>query len=216
MDRSRLKRILPFLLIVIAFVGILWLLTLPYAETMKIIQEGGPVEDATAVVFWIGMALSLWRARNRGARRTFWLETAVLFCAMAVREGDPHRLFPGFDFMRGDFYSNGDIPLALRLFFGISLLGLFGTIMHWGLQALRLFIRAFKNKEIWVFTAMAFLTAEITACLHHKATAFLLRLFLPIHKFDIGFFVTTLEEPLELAGAILLVCVAAQIPPAKK
>ena len=211
-----LKRLLPFLFIAAALVGVICLLGLPGAQTLRIVQEDGPIEDATALAFWIGTALCVWRAVHRREEKIFWLEFAVLFCTMAIREGDPHRVVPGFDFLKPAFYSNGNIPLSLRLFFGTTFFGLFGVIAHWGITALFRFIGALKEKAAWTITAVAFLAAEITACLPNKGILFLMRLSLPIVKSDTGFFINTFEEPFELAASILLVWAALQIPPRPK
>ena len=215
-ERVLLKRLLPFLLVLATLVGILCLVDMPRAAAHAIIREGGPVETATAAVLWIGGIFCLGRCRSRRGQKIFWLESAILFCAMAIRESDPHRVIPGFDFMRLNFYANGDISIFIRLFFGISFLALFGVIANWGLRALFLFIDAFKKRLTWTFTALAFLAAEITGCLHHKAVEFILRLFLPISKADMGLFITALEEPLELTASILLLWTAVQIPASEK
>lgn len=211
-----MKRLLPFLFILATLVGIVCIVDMPWAAAHAITREGGPVETATAAVFWIATVFCLGRSRLRRAQRIFWLEFAILFCTMAIREGDPHRLVPGFNFLKPDFYFNGNIPLSLRLLFGTTFFGLLGVIAHWGITTLGRFIDALKKRSTWAFTATAFLVAEITSGLPHKAVEFILRLFLPIPKANMGMFVTALEEPLELTASILLLWTAVQIPASEK
>ncbi|MGD9015421.1 MAG: hypothetical protein PVI33_05310, partial [Candidatus Omnitrophota bacterium] len=160
----------------------------------------------------LGALICSLRFLNTHKVRLFWLEFGILFYAMGLRELDPHRMVEGFNFLNGDFYSSPHIHLALKLFFAISLLCLFGTLLHFFISNFPWFIDSFKKRQTWTFTAIAFLVAEFTACTHHKLVYFALVSLFGVARSDLAFMVSALEEPFELIAALLLLLTAIQIP----
>jgi len=207
-----LKRVIPLVLIIIGIIGYSFLITVPRATAMKLVQEGGVIEDGTAILFFIGVGICLWRYLQIRKAGLFWLEFAVIFCAMGLRELDPHRIIKGFNYFNLDFYVNPYIHLGFKLLFAILMFCLFGTLFHFFLTNLPLFIHSLKRCQTWAFTALGFIIAIFIASAHHKLVHFVLLSFFDIAQKDLGFFVRALEEPFELIAAFLFCLVAIQIP----
>ena len=207
-----LKRIIPFTLIIIGIVGYGFLISMPRPTALRLVQEGGVIEAGTAILFFIGAMICLWRYLQIRKAGFFWLEFTVIFCAMGLRELDPHRIIDGFNYFNLDFYVNPQIHFAFKLFFAILMFCLFGTLFHFFLTNFPLFINSLKRRQVWAFTALGFIIAIFIASTHHKLVHLVLRSFFDITQQNLGFFVRTLEEPFELIAAFLLCLVAIEIP----
>jgi len=209
-----LRKIAPFILIIIGIIGFFFLVGMPQAIAFKLLKETtGPIENGTFIFLFLGAAFCLWRFLKIHKARLFWLEFGIIFYAMGLRELDPHRVLKDFNFLNGDFYANPHIHLAFKLFFAVSLFCLFGTFLHFFLRNFPLFINSLKKKQTWTFTAIGFLAAEFIASTHHKLVYFVFTSFFGVAQENLGFFVRALEEPFELIAALLLCLAAIQIPP---
>ena len=185
-----LRKIAPFILIIIGIIGFFFLVGMPQAIAFKLLKETtGPIENGTFIFLFLGAAFCLWRFLKIHKARLFWLEFGIIF------------------------YANPHIHLAFKLFFAVSLFCLFGTFLHFFLRNFPLFINSLKKKQTWTFTAIGFLAAEFIASTHHKLVYFVFTSFFGVAQENLGFFVRALEEPFELIAALLLCLVAIQIPP---
>ncbi|MDP8219266.1 MAG: hypothetical protein P9M03_11150 [Candidatus Theseobacter exili] len=208
---------------VLIFLGILWLFFLMLIQrdyALCLIEEGGPIENATALFLFLGSCICIIRIFLNSNAIIFWGEFALLFFLMAIRELDVHRRISGYNFLRIDFYTNENIFLITRLFSALILFICFLIIIHFVLSNFRSGLAALKKRQLWTISAMGFFIAESSACIHHKIfKSISLAVMLALGKTpglilenEADFFVEILEETFEFIAAILLCITAKQIP----
>lgn len=90
------------------------LLALPQAVTDRLVDEHGPVESLSAVLWLVGAAAALLAARSRPLRRE-WLFGSVITMLFAARELSWHTAFTGWSVTRLETYTDPQVPLAGRV-----------------------------------------------------------------------------------------------------
>ena len=91
----------------------------PPAVMFSLMQEGGPIEYATAVLYFVAAASAYAFVARKKAWRT-WLPLGLVLTAFGARELDLHKAF-GKSLLRASFYF-GDAPVEQKVVGGLVLL----------------------------------------------------------------------------------------------
>lgn len=206
----------PAILFILVLVGIGGLSMMPSEDALRIIEEGGPIEGVTGIILFVGGFVCLSQALVQRRHAIFWLEFAILSIAMGIREMDPHRVLPHYNYLRSDFYFDPVVPLGIRLLFVVGLTGLVGVIAHFAWTNTRFALKALRTGESWAITGFFAVLAESLACVHHKVVKGILVSGFSLTDRKADFIVEALEEPLEMLAAVLLCMAAVQLICVKK
>lgn len=117
--------------------GLLAWLALPPRTVLALMDEHGPVESLTALLYAL-CAVAVWVERDR-ARPGTAAAVAVLLLAACVRELDLHKAYDGISVMRLSWYAGG-APLGVKLL-AAAIVG--------GVAAALLWLLRHHGRKVW-------------------------------------------------------------------
>ena len=147
------------LLLVLAY--LFSLVVLPEKMVMKIIREGGPLENAQVILYLAGGMIA-WIY----ARRGIWedgFSGSVILLLFAMRELDLQRKFTGISITRTKYYFHHDAPLLSKILFGILVCGILGFILAFLIRNSGHFYRALQSRLAWARSVLAGLLSILLA-----------------------------------------------------
>jgi hypothetical protein len=110
--------------------GLLAWIALPARTVLALMDEHGPVEALTALLYAL-CAVAVWVERDR-ARPATAAAVAVLLLAACVRELDLHKAYDGISVLRLSWYA-GAAPLGVKLLAG-AIVGVVAAALLWLLR----------------------------------------------------------------------------------
>ena len=104
-----------------------WWLLAPEA-VMRLMDESGPIEETTAVLYFLVAAYVL-VAGVPQAEPSLPLPLCVVLCGFGARELDLHKAFTETSVLKLSFYL-GDAPLAHKLVAAVVVLAVLASLLH--------------------------------------------------------------------------------------
>ncbi len=174
---------------------------LPETISKTIVNEGGPVEQASALLWFIAAALIIF-CRREGLLRRLTIAMLPLFCGM--RELDLHKQWTTDSVLKSNYWLREElqIPGYEKFLAGVVLIAFLLAIFF----SVRFFFRSFiKNLRlacpiaISIFTSIVllFISKIFLDGLEHKLRDFDLIITIP-------FYTTIAEEIMELTASLLI------------
>lgn len=127
------------LVMLFAVLALLLWAALPAAQVMALMSEEGPVEIASAGLYFL-TAVALWFVRGRSMPLALAAAMSIVLCAFGARELDLHKAWTGASVLKVSFYL-GSAPLQHKL---VALMAVVPTalamaylLLQYGLPVLR-------------------------------------------------------------------------------
>lgn len=175
---------------------------LPPATVLALMDEGGPVEVLTAVLYAL-CAAGVWIARDRNQTPTA-AAVAVVLLALFARELDLHKAYDGMSVLRLTWYA-GAAPLAVKLL-AAAVVGVGAAALVWLLgRHGRAIWQGWRQRTPLAVTVIVFVGTALAAKAVDRTGSVLpdnLGILLTPAQSALRF---ALEESLELALAALVV-----------
>jgi hypothetical protein len=182
--------------------GLLAWLALPPRTVLALMDEHGPVESLTALLYAL-CGVAVWLERDR-ARPGTAAAVAVLLFAACVRELDLHKAYDGVSVLRLSWYA-GAAPLAAKLV-AAAIIGAVAAALLWLLRRHgRSVWQGWRRRVPLATTVVTFVLTALAAKLVDRTGSVLphdLGIVLTLAQSALRF---ALEESLELALAVQVV-----------
>ncbi len=150
MNIRKAFQIFMFLLVAVYLLSII---ALPEKIIMKIIREGGPIENAQVILYITGGIIAWVYARRR-----IWtdgLYGSFILLLFAMRELDFQKKFTGISITRTKYYFNSDASLTSKLLFGVIVCGIILFVLFFLFKNAPHFLRAIRSRVAWAHSALA-------------------------------------------------------------
>jgi hypothetical protein len=116
-----------------ALLGLVNSFLLPWETSLSLMNEGGPVEIATVVFYYVAV-LVLWTCAPAAMPRSSWVAVSIVLLACAAREMDLHIALFGMSILKANFYrkfaSGPQIAVALLIVFPVLLSAGYLAVRH--------------------------------------------------------------------------------------
>ena len=196
----------PFLSLwfVLAFAAValvLWA-ALPPPQVMALMSEEGPVEIASAALYFV-TAAGLWVVRGRSMPATLALALSVVLCAFGARELDLHKAWTGVSTLKVSFYL-GTAPLHQKLaalaVIGPAAYAMLYLLLRYG----RSVLRGLRQRDPVAVTVVAFCATLVLSKLIDRSQNVLLEDFGVQFSPALAALRSAWEESLELCAGVLI------------
>jgi hypothetical protein len=172
------------------------------------LDEGGPVEAATAVLHFL-VALAVWLLRRPDDDWRMTLALSVLFAAFGARELDLHKAWTDTSVLKVSFYLR-DAPLLHKLVALPAVLATLAAAVFVLVKGIRPFVRGLRRGEPACVTAACFIATMVVSKVFDRSINILAEDFGMRFSQEVDSFVTSFEETLELFLPLLAVLGLAQ------
>lgn len=182
---------------------------MPAPSVSAFVAEGGPVENATAVLYGVAMAVVLFAARSGPG----WKTPAALVVGAAglvARELDLHRTAANDSVLRVSYYY-GHAPLQTKLF-ALAVIGLFLlavgylTVRHAGPM-----LRGLRAARPVAITVLVFFVTGVVAKAFDRGVGMLVEDFRIVLPVPAAVWAQSIEETLEACLPLLMMLGAYQV-----
>jgi hypothetical protein len=191
-----------------AVLGIINAVLLPWETSLRLLSEGGPIEDVTVLFYYIAL-LVLWTCTPRALPRSSLVAISIVLVACAARELDLHIALFGMSILKANFYrkfaTGPQIVMALLAILPVLLSVGFLAIQHgrWLLHSTRRRIpTAVTISSIFVLLVLVKILDRSLGMVQ-EIGGYAPPLALRVMQ-------VSLEEPLEMVPAILVIIAIAQ------
>jgi hypothetical protein len=195
--------VVTFLAVTLAWVA------LPASRLAAFVAEGGPVENATAVLYGVAMAAVLVAARSGSG----WKTPAALVIAIAglvARELDLHRTATDDSVLRVSYYF-GPSALPPKLF-ALAVIGLFLlAVVYLTVRHAGPLLRGLKQADALAVTVLAFFLTGVVAKAFDRGVGVLVEDFRIILPVPAAVWAQSIEEALEACLPLLIMLGAHQV-----
>ncbi len=178
-----------------------WAVMSPEA-LLRLMDETGPIEHATALLYFLGAAWVL-VAGVPQTERPLRLPLGVLLCGFGARELDLHKAFSGLSVLKGSFYL-GDAPWAHKLAALAAVLPVLAAIVVLLLRYTAPVWRGLRRGQAGAVTVAVFVATLVVSKILDRSRMVLLE----DYGVDVGVSVSALlvalEESLELALPLIV------------
>ena len=191
-----------------AVLGILNAVLLPWETSLRLLSEGGLIEDATVVFYYVAL-LVLWTCAPRGLARSSLVAISVVLIASAAREMDLHIALFGMSILKANFYrkfaTGPQIVIALLVILPVLLSVGFLVVQHgrWLLNGTR------RRIPTAVTTSSIFVLLVVVKILD-RSLGMVQEIGGYAPPLALRVMQLSLEEPLEMLPAILVITAIAQ------
>ena len=178
-----------------------WWLLAPEA-VMQLMDESGPIEEATAVLYFLVAAYVL-VAGVPQAEASLPLPLCIVLCGFGARELDLHKAFTDMSVLKVSFYL-GHAPVAHKLVAAVVVLAVLASLLHLLVRHGRTVWRGLRQGHPAAVTVAVFAVAMVAAKAIDRSRMVLLEDFgVAIGTSATALFIA-LEETLELGLPLIV------------
>lgn len=192
----------------VVFVGVLSWAMLPTAATLEMLEEQGPIENAT-VLLWYLAIIVLWALRPHTLSRRTALAIQWVMMAMVARELDLHKNLTGMSMLKIRFWT-GNTPLESKLIAFCILAPLLYALFYLATRYWRWLRTGVSRLDILACTVGTFFAAIVVSKTADRSLGILTEWSGYVAPASLAALVQSIEEPLEMLLPVLIIVAVAQ------